>query len=87
VPSPLLPPPFLHSRIGNHFIQLAKEDMRQHIKNLPDADLAYFTEGIIFFSEAGIPFPVEVFLFHGEKTVFSEVSFFRVHFLGHMVQF
>ena len=33
------------NRIGMHFINLAKKDMQQHIHNLPDKDLAYFTEG------------------------------------------
>ncbi len=31
--------------IGQYFIQLAKKDMGKHIHNLPDKDLAYFTEG------------------------------------------
>lgn len=31
--------------IGSRFIEMAKEDMRTHIANLPDADLAYFEEG------------------------------------------
>ena len=31
--------------IGSLYIELAKADMRQHIANLPDKDLAYFEEG------------------------------------------
>lgn len=31
--------------IGQHFIALAKQDMGKHIHNLPDKDLAYFTDG------------------------------------------
>jgi tRNA-splicing ligase RtcB len=31
--------------IGTHFIELAKQDMRTHLVNLPDQDLAYLTEG------------------------------------------
>ena len=31
--------------IGRYFIELAKDDMRVHIANLPHKDLAYFTEG------------------------------------------
>jgi tRNA-splicing ligase RtcB (3'-phosphate/5'-hydroxy nucleic acid ligase) len=31
--------------IGTHFIELAKQDMRTHIANLPDQDLAYLKEG------------------------------------------
>lgn len=31
--------------IGQYFIALAKKDMAKHIHNLPDKDLAYFTEG------------------------------------------
>ena len=31
--------------IGTHFIELAKQDMRRHLANLPDADLAYLREG------------------------------------------
>ncbi|HEY8570388.1 RtcB family protein [Microbulbifer sp.] len=31
--------------IGQHFIQLAKRDMEGHMHNLPDRDLAYFSEG------------------------------------------
>ena len=37
--------------IGNHFIALAQEDMRQHISNLPHRDLAYFTEGAQHFND------------------------------------
>jgi tRNA-splicing ligase RtcB len=33
------------NRIGTHFIDLAKKDMKQHLHDLPDKDLAYFTEG------------------------------------------
>jgi tRNA-splicing ligase RtcB len=39
------------NRIGTHFIELAKKDMRQHLANLPDKDLAYFTEGSEHFDE------------------------------------
>ncbi len=31
--------------IGTHFIELAKQDMRRHMLNLPDQDLAYLEEG------------------------------------------
>jgi tRNA-splicing ligase RtcB len=31
--------------IGSHFIELAKQDMRTHLANLPDQDLAYLREG------------------------------------------
>ncbi|AXA92523.1 RtcB family protein [Massilia sp. YMA4] len=31
--------------IGTHFIELAQQDMRMHIANLPDRDLAYLKEG------------------------------------------
>jgi len=37
--------------IGNLFIELAQADMRQHIANLPDKDLAYFEEGSRHFSD------------------------------------
>jgi len=37
--------------IGSHFIELAKADMRQHIANLPDRDLAYFEEGSQHFDD------------------------------------
>ncbi|HBI05838.1 MAG TPA: RNA-splicing ligase RtcB, partial [Erwinia persicina] len=33
------------------FITLAREDMRQHIANLPDRDLAYFSEGSQHFAD------------------------------------
>ena len=33
------------NRFGTHFIELAKEDMRKWMINLPDADLAYLPEG------------------------------------------
>ncbi len=39
------------NRIGTHFIELAKKDMRQHLANLPDQDLAYFTEGAEHFDD------------------------------------
>jgi tRNA-splicing ligase RtcB len=31
--------------IGSHFIELAQQDMRAHMANLPDRDLAYLEEG------------------------------------------
>ncbi|CAG8868344.1 RNA-splicing ligase RtcB [Pseudomonas fluorescens] len=37
--------------IGNHFIELAQADMRQHLANLPDKDLAYFKEGSRHFAD------------------------------------
>jgi tRNA-splicing ligase RtcB len=37
--------------IGNLFIQLAQDDMRQHLANLPDRDLAYFNEGSTHFAD------------------------------------
>jgi tRNA-splicing ligase RtcB len=39
------------NRIGSYFIELAREDMRRLQKNLPDKDLAYFTEGTKYFSD------------------------------------
>ncbi len=39
------------NRIGTHFIELAKKDMKQHLHNLPDKDLAYFTEGAEHFDD------------------------------------
>jgi len=39
------------NRIGTCFIELAKKDMRQHLSNLPDQDLAYFTEGAEHFDD------------------------------------
>ncbi len=38
-------------RIGQYFINLAKEDMRKWFINLPDADLAYLPEGTDHFVE------------------------------------
>lgn len=37
--------------IGSLFIELAQGDMRQHIANLPDRDLAYFEEGSQHFDD------------------------------------
>lgn len=37
--------------IGSLFIELAQSDMRQHIANLPDRDLAYFEEGSTHFDD------------------------------------
>ncbi|MBX3460494.1 MAG: RtcB family protein [Planctomycetes bacterium] len=39
------------NRIGTHFIELAKRDMRKHAKNLPDENLAYFEEGAEHFDD------------------------------------
>ena len=39
------------NRIGTYFINLAKEDMRRHVKNLPDSDLAYLREGTTHFDD------------------------------------
>ncbi len=39
------------NRIGSLFIALAKKDMRRHISNLPDQDLAYLTEGTEHFDD------------------------------------
>ncbi|WP_323115251.1 RtcB family protein [Pseudomonas guariconensis] len=37
--------------IGNLFIELAQADMRQHLANLPDKDLAYFEQGSRHFAD------------------------------------
>lgn len=37
--------------IGQYFIELAKRDMTRHLHNLPDKDLAYFTEGAEHFDD------------------------------------
>ncbi len=37
--------------IGQYFIALAKKDMGQYIVNLPDKDLAYFTQGARHFAD------------------------------------
>ncbi len=39
------------NKIGRYFIELAKNDMRRLVTNLPDADLAYFTEGTEHFAD------------------------------------
>ena len=39
------------NRIGTYFIQLARTDMRRHLANLPDKDLAYLTEGSEHFAD------------------------------------
>lgn len=39
------------NRIGTYFIELAKKDMRKHIADLPDQDLAYFKEGAEHFDD------------------------------------
>ncbi|HUS28184.1 MAG TPA: RtcB family protein [Kofleriaceae bacterium] len=39
------------NRIGSYFIDLAKRDMRRHINNLPDNDLAYLREGTTHFAD------------------------------------
>jgi tRNA-splicing ligase RtcB len=37
--------------IGNRYIELAREDMRAHLANLPDKDLAYLNEGTQHFDD------------------------------------
>lgn len=37
--------------IGSMFIELAQKDMKQHMANLPDRDLAYFEEGSQYFAD------------------------------------
>ena len=37
--------------IGRYFIDLARKDMRQHLHNLPDRDLAYLQEGAAHFDD------------------------------------
>ncbi len=37
--------------MGRYFIEAAKKDMRRHKVNLPDADLAYFSEGSVWFDD------------------------------------
>lgn len=39
------------NRIGTYFIELAKKDLRNVISNLPDKDLAYFTDGTEHFED------------------------------------
>ena len=37
--------------IGTHFIELARQDMRRHMVNLPDQDLAYLKEGTQYYDD------------------------------------
>ena len=39
------------NKIGSYFIRLAKDDMREHLANLPDKNLAYFDEGTEHFQD------------------------------------
>lgn len=39
------------NRIGQHFIELAKEDMKRHFINLPDMDLSYLVEGSQYYND------------------------------------
>ncbi len=39
------------NRIGTYFIELAKKDARRWLSNLPDKDLAYFSEGSEHFTD------------------------------------
>jgi tRNA-splicing ligase RtcB len=39
------------NRIGSYFIELAKKDMQHHIHNLPEENLAYFSEGTEHFDD------------------------------------
>ena len=39
------------NRFGSYFIALARQDMERHWANLPDKDLAYFTEGSEHFDD------------------------------------
>jgi tRNA-splicing ligase RtcB len=39
------------NRIGTYFIELAKRDMKHHLKDLPDQDLAYLREGTVHFDD------------------------------------
>ena len=39
------------NKIGTYFIELAKQDMREHLANLPDEDLAYLEEGATHFDD------------------------------------
>jgi tRNA-splicing ligase RtcB len=39
------------NKIGRHFIGLARDDMRRHLADLPDRDLAYLKEGSAHFDD------------------------------------
>ena len=39
------------NRIGSYFIELAKRDMRKHMANLPDKNLAYLSQGTDHFDD------------------------------------
>jgi tRNA-splicing ligase RtcB len=39
------------NKFGSYFIERAKQDMRKHLANLPDKDLAYFAEGTDDFAD------------------------------------
>ncbi len=39
------------NRIGTYFIELAKKDMERHVRQLPDKNLAYFSEGSEHFDD------------------------------------
>jgi len=39
------------NRIGNYFISLAQQEMKKHFIKLPDKDLAYLSEGSLYFQD------------------------------------
>lgn len=39
------------NRIGTYFISLAQQEMKKHFINLPDKDLAYLSEGNLYFQD------------------------------------
>jgi tRNA-splicing ligase RtcB len=39
------------NQIGQHFIEMARDDMRRHFINLPDRDMAYLVEGTDHFDD------------------------------------
>lgn len=57
------------NRVGMYFIELAKKDMRQHISDLPNTDLAYLSEGTAHFND--YIFAVE-YVQHHKRSFFSQ---------------
>ena len=67
------------NRIGSYFIELAKEEMRRHFINLPDADLAYLPEGTVHFDDyvAGVRWAQEYAMTNRQVMMANIISTLR----------
>lgn len=71
------------NRIGQYFIERAREEMRRHFINLPDRDLAYLAEGSALFDDycAAVQWAQEYAMENRQQMMHNVLAVLREHLL------